>query len=163
MKKEKRKEGRANGASLACGLNAATFPPKRNLKVGKPLLLVVTATLIAVNETSCATLALSIFHRVTVRNRVSQVIPLPSNTLPTFPPFHSRPVTSPEDPRSLSLRRFSAISIQIFQRTAFKYIYIFFISAMCVINAHFVEFAPLAIPLLPLSALLIQCTRQHQH
>lgn len=91
MKKEKRKEGRANGASLACGLNAATFPPKRNLKVGKPLLLVVTATLIAVNETSCATLALSIFHRVTVRNRVSQVIPLPSNTLPTFPPFHSRP------------------------------------------------------------------------
>lgn len=133
MKKEKRKEGRANGASLACGLNAATFPPKRNLKVGKPLLLVVTATLIAVNETSCATLALSIFHRVTVRNRVSQVIPLPSNTLPTFPPFHSRPVTSPEDPRSLSLRRFSAISIQIFQRTAFIYIY-FFLSLPCALS-----------------------------
>jgi len=70
MKKEKRKEGRANDASLARGLNAVTFPPKRNLKVGKPLLRVAATTLTAVNETSCAILTLSIFHRVAVRTPV---------------------------------------------------------------------------------------------
>lgn len=50
--RKKKKKDRANDSSLTRGLYVATFPPKRNLKVGKHRALLQLPS--AVNETSSA-------------------------------------------------------------------------------------------------------------
>jgi len=58
---EETREGKKEVVQTAPVSNATTFPPKRNLKVGKPH---VATTPFAVNETRSPRLTLSIFRRV---------------------------------------------------------------------------------------------------
>lgn len=123
----RRKEGRANDTSLARGLNVTTFPPKRNLKVGKHRALAATPS--AVNETSSVGSHFQFSTAWPCAPPAHTVYRLPSHGLPsfhttgdklpsTFPSFHFPRLAFPES--ALPSFFSPAIPMQVPQQTSVR-------------------------------------------